>query len=179
MTELLADDPASSEHRNTCEPSSVGLALLTVINDILDFPRSRRANSTSIRSVPAGGLSRRRTASCARPGSRERLELTQEVAGRRFRTTSRAIRAAFADRVKPGGHAIKSPKHGEVAMQVRWSTAVEDAAGAPRIRPRYRHWIPAEKHALIFRVLLPQADGSTTRERRTGLGLSISKRLFR
>jgi two-component system sensor histidine kinase/response regulator len=179
MTDLALETELSREQREMLETVKLSAnALLTLLDDILDFSR-----------IEAGKLTLERTrlglrdsvadtlrAVVARAHDK-RLELTYEV-------DSNVPDALVGD---PGrlrqilvnlvGNAIKFTASGEVALRVDAdAVSVEEAVLHFRVVDT-GIGIPQEKLAQIFEAFT-QADGSTTRMYGgTGLGLSISRQL--
>jgi len=179
MTNLLLDTALDEEQRDyalTVRHSAD--ALLTVINDVLDFSKIESGKLT-FDDVPFNlRLVLEEVSNLLAPRAYEKgLEFACVVAPEcpcDFRGDAARIRQMVLNLL---GNAIKFTERGEVAIEAH---AVSETATHATVRIAVRDTgigIPPERHAAIFESFT-QADGSTTRKYGgTGLGLTISRQL--
>ena len=179
MTRLALDcdlDAEAREHLDTVRSSAE--ALLSVINDVLDFSK-----------FEAGRLTIDRIPFALRRCLNDMLRTFAVQCADKGLALSCTIDAAVPDGLvgDPGrlrqvlvnllGNAIKFTEHGAVAVEV---TRVSGDGGGAVLRFAVTDTgigIPPEKLAAVFEAFT-QADGSTSRRfGGTGLGLAISRRL--
>jgi signal transduction histidine kinase/CheY-like chemotaxis protein len=179
MTGLLLDTPLSAEQRDCAETvRASGEALLTVINDILDFTKIE-AGKLEIESL---AFDLRMVVEDVHEMVAPRLEDKRldllfrypPDMPRRFLGDAGRIRQVLINLV---GNAVKFTRDGYVLTTVE--VQARDA-GRGRLRVSVRDTgpgIPGEKIALLFEKF-SQLDNSTTRKfGGTGLGLAISRQL--
>jgi len=179
MTSLLLDTPLSSQQSEFVEIiRSSGDNLLTVINDILDFPKIESGSlqleheAFDLRECVEGTLD------ILAPRAAEKgIDLAYEIAddlAYEFRGDITRLRQIPTNLV---GNALKFTEHGEVEITVTREKAGSDI---PAVRFAVRDTgigIPHEAHGRLF-TSFTQVDASTARKYGgTGLGLAISKRL--
>jgi two-component system sensor histidine kinase/response regulator len=179
MTDLALGIATSPEQRDYLEMAkSSGEALITVINDVLDFSKIEVGKldldvvPVDLRDLLDEGL--RPLALRAHLKGLELAYETDAAVPARVATDPHRFQQILNNLV---ANAIKFTEIGEVVVSV----ATERAAGADvELHVRVRDTgvgIPPDKHAGIFRAF-EQADSSTTRRYGgTGLGLTISRRL--
>jgi signal transduction histidine kinase/CheY-like chemotaxis protein len=179
MIDVAMDTPPESpDYRQYLETARrSGLALLTVINDILDLSKIE-AGKLELAPAPF------RLRDCANdalrtiaPRAHEKgLELacnTSALAVDEWIGDEGRLRQILLNLV---GNAIKFTERGEVVVEIRSSSADTPAELHFSVRDT-GIGIPFEKQGMVFEKFA-QADGSTTRVYGgTGLGLSISKLL--
>ncbi len=179
MTRLALDTPLSDEQRDYLQTAvASGEALLTVINDVLDFSKVD-AGKMELESIPFG----------VREVTTGAVKTLAVRAREKGLTLVCEIDAAVPSRVvgDPGrlrqvllnllGNALKFTERGSVALRV-------EVTGGPAQTATLRFeiqdtgiGIPADQRDAIFEAF-SQADSSTTRRYGgTGLGLSITRRL--
>ncbi len=180
MSRLLLDTPLTAEQRDYVEAvEHSGQALLTIINDVLDFSK-----------VEAGKVSFEVAEFSLRETVEDVAELLAERAfakgldfavwidhalPERVRGDSARLRQVFTNLL---GNAIKFTLQGEVLLRLELAG---ETAEAVTLRAEVRDTgigIKRESQAIIFEAF-EQADMSTTRRfGGTGLGLAISKQLI-
>ncbi|HET7791511.1 MAG TPA: response regulator [Gemmatimonadales bacterium] len=181
FVELILDTDLSPEQRRGLElVRSSSEALLTILNDILDYSKIE-AEHLQLEAIPFD-LSKvvHATASLLAVRAREKhLELLTEVphdVPPAVRGDPTRLRQVLTNLI---GNAIKFTEEGEVVVTV---TALGMERGAVRVRFSVRDTgigITGEQLRTIFQEFT-QADASMTRRYGgTGLGLSISQRLVR
>ena len=179
MSELLLQTPLNDKQRRYIETvHKSGMALLQVINDILDISR-----------IEAGKLMLERVAFDMRQLVRDVLELLSDpIESKGLRMT-----IVLADNLLPEyegdpvhirqiltnllGNAIKFTAHGEIALHV---AVAEDTVDMTTLCLEVRDTGIGIEPAVQTKLFTPfiQADGSTTRKYGgTGLGLAIVKQL--
>jgi signal transduction histidine kinase/CheY-like chemotaxis protein len=179
MTELLLGTTLSSEQRDYLNTVKVSAdALLTVINDILDYSKIE-ANRLELDPLPfcLRDVAENALRTVALPAHHKELELLCDIPpdvpewliGDPIR-----LRQIMVNLL---GNAVKFTSAGEVALEIRQEERIGQQA---RLRFTVRDTgigVPQDKQESIFEAF-SQADGSTTRKYGgTGLGLTISARL--
>jgi len=179
MTELLLETPLNGEQRdylNTVKFSAD--ALLTVINDILDYSKIE-ANRLELDPVPfcMRDVAENALRTVALPAHQKGLELLCDIPPEVpawFVGDPVRLRQIIVNLL---GNAVKFTNAGEVALEIRLEERTGEQA---RLRFTVRDTgigVPEDKRESIFEAF-SQADGSTTRKYGgTGLGLTISARL--
>jgi PAS domain S-box-containing protein len=179
MTDLVLDThltPRQRDYLRVAQGSAT--ALLTVIDDILDFSKME-AHKLSLRPVPMSirdcigqtllGLSAR--------AMEKRLSLEQDVESLipdQLVGDPTRLRQILVNLV---GNAIKFTNAGNVKVRVKWLERSQDGMRLEFCVEDTGVGIPKEQQAVIFEAFR-QADGSLTREfGGTGLGLTISSQL--
>ncbi|HEX4600879.1 MAG TPA: ATP-binding protein, partial [Gemmatimonadales bacterium] len=181
FVELILDTELTTEQRRALElVRSSSEALLTILNDILDYSKIE-AEHLELESIPFD-LSKlvHATSSLLAVRAREKhLELLADVPPdlpRMVRGDPTRIRQVLTNLI---GNAIKFTEEGEVVVSIA-GTGMED--GQARLRFGVRDTgigIAAEQLTTIFEEFT-QADASMTRRYGgTGLGLAISQKLVR
>ncbi len=177
FTGMLAETPLNDEQRSFTQTiRQSGQALLTLVDDILDFSKVE-AGQVQLESLAvdlAGVLGE--AVDIVRPRAIEKaLELRVDYpAGtpRRLLSDPTRLRQILLNLI---GNALKFTARGSVEVRVRQADGVP-----PRLRIEVRDTgvgIAADKLGLLFQKFT-QADSSTTRRfGGTGLGLAISRRL--
>src|SRR3989440_2771091 len=179
FTELVLDTDLSTEQRRSLElVRSSSEALLTILNDILDYSKIE-AEHLDLESI-SFDLPKvvHATATLLAVRAREKhLELTVDVppdVPHLVRGDPTRVRQVLMNLI---GNAIKFTEHGEVNVSA--AVVVRDQAGVS-VRFRVRDTgigIPEQQRAAIFDEFT-QADASMTRRYGgTGLGLAIARRL--
>src|SRR2546430_2195385 len=181
FVELVLDTELSTEQRRALElVRSSSEALLTILNDILDYSKIE-ADHLELETIPFD-LPKlvHATASLLAVRAREKhLELLADVPAdvpHNVRGDPTRVRQVLTNLV---GNAIKFTEEGEVVLSV---SAAGSDAGRERVRFVVRDTgigIAPEQRAAIFDEFT-QADASMTRRYGgTGLGLAISQKLAR
>ena len=179
MTELVLDTELTPEQRDYLGMvKSSGDSLLSVINDILDFSKVESGKLTldpvefSLQDTVGEALR-----GLALRAHEKKLELAYQVDPKVPACVigdSGRLRQILVNLV---GNAIKFTTEGEVVVQVRMDSCIDDELGLHFSVTDTGMGIPPEKHSLIFEAFA-QADSSTTRNfGGTGLGLAICSRL--
>jgi signal transduction histidine kinase len=179
LTDLLLDTPLDQEQRQyAATVRDSACALLTIIDDILDFSRLDAGRMV----VDPSPFDLRQTIQevtglLATQASSKGLRLAvryPDAVPSRLIGDSLRIRQILTNLV---GNAIKFTQHGQVEVRVECrEQSAADAALSIDIEDT-GIGIPADKLALIFEKFT-QADGSMTRRYGgTGLGLAIAKEL--
>jgi PAS domain S-box-containing protein len=180
MTSLLLDTPVTEEQRDFAQTiRSSGEALLSIINDILDYSK-----------IELGKLELERHAFDLRRCVEESLDLLSPKAAEKNLNLAYIVEDSAPDSVLSDAtrlrqilvnlvsNAVKFTQQGEVLVTV-------DATPAGDGRRKLLHFavkdtgigIPGDRLAALFQSF-SQVDASTTRKYGgTGLGLAISKRL--
>ncbi|MBA4138617.1 MAG: hypothetical protein C0518_15030 [Opitutus sp.] len=189
MTDLLIDTPLNPEQREFAETiRSSGEALLTIINDVLDFSKieSGRLDLEDAEFVLRDCVESSLDLLAAR-ASEKQLDLLYEIAEGTPTIVRGDVTRLRQILVNLIGNALKFTHHGEVVVRVEIVDAPTPAAGATDDRgtPMTLRFsvrdsgigIPAEAIPRLFQSFT-QVDSSTTRKYGgTGLGLAISRRL--
>ncbi len=181
MTQLTLDTELSGEQREYLEMVHASAdALLTVINDILDYSKVE-AGKLDIAAAPfalrdgVGDALRTQAVRAHEKGLELAWFVDPDVPDRLIGDPGR-LRQVLLNLI---GTAIKFTARGEVVVEVRRGDVPGGAAGV-RLHVAVRDTgigIPPEVQARIFEAF-EQADGSVTRTYGgTGLGLAISKQL--
>jgi two-component system sensor histidine kinase/response regulator len=179
MTELSLDTPLSDEQQEYLNMVKTSAdALLTVINDVLDFSKVE-AGKLEIDSVDFS--LRDCIDSAVRPlalrAHQKNLELATDIGNGLpdgLIGDSGRVRQVLVNLV---GNAIKFTDSGEVVVHVNADSRFDDGIVLHFVVRDTGIGIPENKRQLIFEAFT-QADGSTTRKYGgTGLGLTISSRL--
>jgi PAS domain S-box-containing protein len=182
MTELALQTSLNPEQREYLQlVAASGEALMTVINDVLDFSKME-AGKLALDPVDfdlrecLGDTIRALALRAHLKGLELAVEIRPDVPDAIVADPHR-LRQVLSNLV---GNAIKFTERGEVPVEVCRSAAREAPYAECELRFSVRDTgigIPAEKQAAIF-CAFKQADGSTTRKYGgTGLGLTISRRL--
>jgi signal transduction histidine kinase/CheY-like chemotaxis protein len=179
MNGLLLDTELTPEQREYAEIARrSGEALLTVINDVLDFSKME-AGKLQIESIDfdLGLVIEDANEMLAAKAEEKKLDLVLEYApgvARHFFGDGGRIRQVVTNLV---GNAIKFTSRGQVVVTV---TCDQQTGRQAQMRVSVTDTgigIPTEKIGILFEQF-SQVDGSTTRNYGgTGLGLAISKRL--
>jgi PAS domain S-box-containing protein len=179
MTSLLLDTPVTEEQRDFAQTiRSSGEALLTIINDILDYSK-----------MELGKLELERQAFDLRRCIEESLDLLSPKAGEKNLNLAYIVEDSAPDMllsdatrlrqilVNLVSNAVKFTHQGEVLVTV---DAAPEADGMHRLHFAVKDTgigIPEDRLGALFQSF-SQVDASTTRKYGgTGLGLAISKRL--
>ncbi len=187
MAELLLGTALSPEQRGFAETiHHSGDALLTLLNDILDFSR-----------IEAGKLELERLPFPLRRTLEESVELLAERAERKGLELLLFVREDVPDTVVGDpvrlrqvltnlvGNAVKFTERGEILVEVRQESRVDETAGGDATAAVLLHISVKDTGIGIAEEALPrlfqsfsQVDASTTRRYSgTGLGLTISQQL--
>ncbi len=181
MTELLLETELTDEQRDSLNTVKVSAdALLTVINDILDYSKIE-ANRLELDPVPfyVREVVENAVRTVALPAQQKGLELLCDIhpdvpewlIGDPVR-----LRQVMVNLL---GNAVKFTRSGEVALEVHCEGRTNDRATLRFVVRDTGIGVPLDKQRVIFEAF-SQADGSTTRKfGGTGLGLTISERLVR
>jgi signal transduction histidine kinase/CheY-like chemotaxis protein len=179
MTELLLETTLSGEQRDYLNTVKVSAdALLTVINDILDYSKIE-ANRLELDPLPfcLRDVAENAVRTVALPAHQKGLELLCDIPPEIpawFVGDPVRLRQIMVNLL---GNAVKFTNAGEVALEIRLEERTGEQA---RLRFTVRDTgigVPPDKQESIFEAFA-QADGSTTRKYGgTGLGLTISARL--
>ncbi|MCL4845113.1 MAG: CHASE domain-containing protein [Acidobacteria bacterium] len=179
MTNLLLETPLDRTQREFAETiQSSGEALLTIIDDILDFSKVEAgrldldAAEFGLRACIEGAVD-----VVAHRASEKGLDLVCDLADDtpdRVRGDAHRLRQVLVNLL---GNAVKFTEAGEVALSVRVTTRHGDACEIECAVRDTGIGIPAGARDRLFDSF-SQVDASTTRKYGgTGLGLAISKRL--
>ncbi|HSM85061.1 MAG TPA: response regulator [Candidatus Limnocylindrales bacterium] len=182
MTRQALDTQLTAEQRELLGIASASAdALLSVVNEILDFSKLETGNlNTEEVEIDLFELLESCTRSFAVPAHEKGLELVcdisagcpQYVMGDPIR-----LRQVLFNLL---GNAVKFTARGEVRLSAWFASGAAAVMGKPLLHFSVADsgiGIPPEKHSMIFEPF-SQADTSTTRKfGGTGLGLSISRRL--
>jgi two-component system, sensor histidine kinase and response regulator len=179
MTGLVLDTDLNAEQRDFLQMSKDSAdALLTIIDDILNFSRLDAGKFTLERRVfPLPEIVEETMTALAAQAEKKNLELThclgpdvpQTVMG-----DARALKQVLTNLV---GNAIKFTEAGKVKVKIDVQSASADGVTLQAEVADTGIGIPAARQASIFDPFV-QADGSSTRRYGgTGLGLAICSEL--
>lgn len=179
MTELLLDSELNDEQRRLADMAHTsGVALLELINDVLDFSKVE-AGRIELEAIPfeLPGLAVNAARVLAVRAGERHVELATDIAQdvpERVRGDAGRLRQVLTNLIS---NAVKFTENGDVVLSIQVLQELEQAV---RLRFSVQDTgigIPADKLGAIFEEF-QQADLSTTREYGgTGLGLAISQRL--
>ena len=177
MLEILGHTSLTEEQRRiiaTAETSS--LALMRVIDDVLDFAR---LESTSVTLAPEptdiGLLAEDCAAFLASQAGAKGLALTCETDGRLPLVVCDPVRVRQL-LVNLGGNAVKFTDHGAVAISVQMTTAASSAVSLRLSVKDSGIGIPPELRPFLFQPFSRLATGGGARSG-AGLGLAICRRI--
>ena len=179
MIGLLLDTDLTSEQRQFAELANTsGKALMTVINDILDFAKiEARKLDLEVFDLDLRSIMEDAASLLALRAQAKGLELACLIAPNvplRLRGDPGRLRQIL---MNLGGNAVKFTSHGEVAIRADLEAEDERTATLRFTVTDTGIGIPQSRINALFAPFV-QADSSTTREYGgTGLGLAISKQL--
>lgn len=180
MVELALDTASEPEHKQYLQTiRSSSLALLGILNDVLDFSKANEGKlniervALDLRSVIADVLQLLSVDAC-----RKNLDLACFIdpsLPQRMLGDPGRIRQVFLNLL---GNAVKFTQSGEVELRLEVRMLMEDSVSLTATVRDTGIGIPAEKRAHIFNPF-EQADVSTARQfGGSGLGLAITKTLI-